>query len=94
MIYNNRFRKKRFDLYVFFLKQQPKQFAAVTAGIVGATGLAYMYADSELSANMADEGLHPPHHPWAHSGPLSTYDHAAYVIHIHNNDTKTIANNT
>ncbi|CDS12507.1 Putative Ubiquinol-cytochrome c reductaseFT cytochrome c1 subunit [Lichtheimia ramosa] len=57
--------------------EQPKQFAAVTAGIVGATGLAYMYADSELSANMADEGLHPPHHPWSHSGPLSTYDHAA-----------------
>ncbi|CDS05852.1 Putative Ubiquinol-cytochrome c reductaseFT cytochrome c1 subunit [Lichtheimia ramosa] len=57
--------------------QHPKQFAAVTAGIVGATGLAYMYVDSDISANMADEGLHPPTYPWAHSGPLSTYDHAS-----------------
>ncbi|CAO3644284.1 unnamed protein product [Mucor hiemalis] len=26
---------------------------------------------------MADEGLHPPHHPWPHSGPLDTFDHAS-----------------
>ncbi|ORX58897.1 cytochrome c1 [Hesseltinella vesiculosa] len=36
-----------------------------------------MYVDNTVSANMADEGLHPPEHPWSHNGPLSTYDHAA-----------------
>ncbi|OBZ90914.1 Cytochrome c1, heme protein, mitochondrial, partial [Choanephora cucurbitarum] len=52
-----------------------KQVTGVTAGIIGATALTYMYVDA--SANMADEGLHPPTHPWPHSGPLSTFDHAA-----------------
>ena len=47
----------------------------VTSAIVGTTAAAYMYAD--VSANMADEGLHPPSHPWPHSGPLETFDHAA-----------------
>jgi ubiquinol-cytochrome c reductase cytochrome c1 subunit len=51
------------------------QFGLVTAAIVGTTATAYMYADA--SANMADEGLHAPHYPWPHSGPLSTFDHAA-----------------
>lgn len=37
-----------------------------------------MYVDA--SANMADEGLHPPSHPWPHSGPLDTFDHASYVF--------------
>jgi ubiquinol-cytochrome c reductase cytochrome c1 subunit len=55
------------------------QFGLVTAGIVGTTAAAYMYAD--VSANsMADEGLHPPSHPWPHSGPLDTFDHASYVL--------------
>ncbi|ORZ00748.1 cytochrome C1 family-domain-containing protein [Syncephalastrum racemosum] len=54
----------------------PKKITGVTAAIVGTTALAYMYADN-VSANMADEGLHPPHYPWPHSGPLSTYDHAS-----------------
>jgi ubiquinol-cytochrome c reductase cytochrome c1 subunit len=52
------------------------QFGLVTSAIVGTTAAAYMYAD--VSANMADEGLHPPSHPWPHSGPLDTFDHAAY----------------
>ncbi|KAI8078243.1 cytochrome C1 family-domain-containing protein [Gilbertella persicaria] len=52
-----------------------KQVAGVTAGIVGATALTYMYVDA--SANMADEGLHPPSYPWPHSGPLDTFDHAS-----------------
>jgi ubiquinol-cytochrome c reductase cytochrome c1 subunit len=51
----------------------------VTTGIVGATGLAYMVANNQVSANMADEGLHPPAYPWYHSSPLHTFDHAAYV---------------
>lgn len=50
----------------------------VTTGIVGATGLAYMAAN-QVSANMADEGLHPPAYPWYHKEPLHTFDHAAYV---------------
>lgn len=49
----------------------------MTAGIVGSTALAYMYVDNTVSANMADEGLHPPEHPWPHNGPLDTYDHAS-----------------
>lgn len=53
------------------------QVGLVTASIVGATAGAYMYAD--VSANLADEGLHPPTHPWPHSGPLDTFDHASYV---------------
>ncbi|KAI7895446.1 cytochrome C1 family-domain-containing protein [Mucor mucedo] len=53
----------------------PLQFGLVTASIVGATAGAYMYAD--VSANMADEGLHPPTHPWPHTGPLDTFDHAS-----------------
>lgn len=53
------------------------QFGLVTGAIVGTTAAAYMYAD--VSANMADEGLHPPHHPWPHSGPMDTFDHASYV---------------
>ncbi|KAI9365220.1 cytochrome C1 family-domain-containing protein [Pilaira anomala] len=52
-----------------------KQITGVTAGIVGATALTYMYVDA--SANLADEGLHPPTHPWPHSGPLDTFDHAS-----------------
>ncbi|KAI8338151.1 cytochrome C1 family-domain-containing protein [Chlamydoabsidia padenii] len=57
--------------------ENSKQVAAVTAGIVGSTALAYMYVDNTVSANMADEGLHPPEHPWPHNGPLDTYDHAS-----------------
>ena len=53
------------------------QFGLMTGAIVGSTAAAYMYAD--VSANMADEGLHPPSHPWSHSGPLETFDHASYV---------------
>ncbi|GAA5809736.1 cytochrome c1 [Mucor flavus] len=52
-----------------------KQITGVTAGIIGATALTYMYVDA--SANLADEGLHPPTHPWPHSGPLDTFDHAS-----------------
>ncbi|KAL0135211.1 cytochrome c1, component of the mitochondrial respiratory chain [Mucor lusitanicus] len=55
--------------------QHPMQFGLVTGAIVGTTAAAYMYAD--VSANMADEGLHPPSHPWPHSGPLDTFDHAS-----------------
>ncbi|KAI8047023.1 cytochrome c-like domain-containing protein [Gilbertella persicaria] len=51
------------------------QFGLVTSAIVGTTAAAYMYAD--VSANMADEGLHPPSYPWPHSGPLDTFDHAS-----------------
>ncbi|SOV03444.1 probable CYT1 - cytochrome c1, heme protein [Ustilago sp. UG-2017a] len=29
------------------------------------------------SANMADEGLHPPKYPWSHSGVFETFDHAS-----------------
>ncbi|CAO3579767.1 unnamed protein product [Absidia cylindrospora] len=57
--------------------ENSKQVAAVTAGIVGSTALAYMYVDNTVSANMADEGLHPPEHPWPRNGPLDTYDHAS-----------------
>jgi len=57
------------------IASNPMQFGLVTGAIVGTTAAAYMYAD--VSANMADEGLHPPTHPWPHSGPLSTFDHAA-----------------
>ncbi|EIE75628.1 hypothetical protein G6F46_009684 [Rhizopus delemar] len=57
------------------ISSNPMQFGLVTAAIVGTTATAYMYADA--SANMADEGLHAPHYPWPHSGPLSTFDHAA-----------------
>lgn len=56
-------------------EQHPMQFGLVTGAIVGTTAAAYMYAD--VSANMADEGLHPPSHPWPHSGPLDTFDHAS-----------------
>lgn len=45
-----------------------------------------MYVDSDISANMADEGLHPPSYPWTHSGPLSTYDHASYVFNMSHPD--------
>ncbi|EPQ31224.1 uncharacterized protein PFL1_01409 [Pseudozyma flocculosa PF-1] len=32
------------------------------------------FVDS-ASANMIDEGLHPPKYPWSHSGPFETFDH-------------------
>ncbi|KAI9278047.1 cytochrome C1 family-domain-containing protein [Sporodiniella umbellata] len=57
------------------IRSHPTQFGLVTAAIVGTTAGAYMYADA--SASGADEGLHPPHHPWYHNGPLSTFDHAS-----------------
>lgn len=39
-----------------------------------------MVATNTVSANMADEGLHPPAYPWYHKSPLHTFDHAAYVF--------------
>ncbi|KAH8547995.1 cytochrome C1 family-domain-containing protein [Umbelopsis sp. PMI_123] len=57
--------------------QHSKQIAAVTTGIVGATALAYTIVDNTVSANMADEGLHPPAYPWYHNSPVHTFDHAA-----------------
>jgi len=31
----------------------------------------------EVHANSpAEDGLHPPHYPWSHSGLLDTFDHA------------------
>lgn len=59
--------------------QNSKQIALVSAGIVGATSIAYMVANNTVSANMADEGLHPPAYPWYQNSPLHTFDHAAYV---------------
>ncbi|KAI7870659.1 cytochrome C1 family-domain-containing protein [Spinellus fusiger] len=53
------------------------QIASVSAAIVGATGFAYAMASNSVHANMADEGLHAPKHPWYHSSPFHTYDHAA-----------------
>ncbi|KAG2174554.1 hypothetical protein INT44_006817, partial [Umbelopsis vinacea] len=62
--------------------ENSKQIALVSAGIVGAAGFGYMLTNNTLSANMADEGLHPPSHPWYHKDPLHTFDHAAdFPIH-------------
>lgn len=30
----------------------------------------------KLSANMIENGLHPPAFPWSHSGVFETFDHA------------------
>ncbi|PWN41695.1 hypothetical protein IE81DRAFT_324324 [Ceraceosorus guamensis] len=31
----------------------------------------------EMSANMIDEGLHPPAYPWSHKGVFETFDHSS-----------------
>ena len=46
------------------------------AGAVAMTSLGAL-ALSTRPTSMDDEVLHPPKYPWSHTGPLSTFDHAA-----------------
>lgn len=50
--------------------------AAGAAGIM-ATGSVAALAYGDMLPIMADEAVHPAHYPWAHSGPLSTFDTAS-----------------
>ncbi|ORX93006.1 hypothetical protein K493DRAFT_262923 [Basidiobolus meristosporus CBS 931.73] len=48
------------------------------AAAAAASGAAsYAYFESNIHADGADEGLHPPAFPWSHNSPLSTFDHAS-----------------
>lgn len=73
------------------VKQQAPFLASRTAAY-GSTALAvgtmawyaHMYGNGlpfvqEASANVVDEGLHPPHYPWSHSGVFETFDHSRCV---------------
>ncbi|KDN44884.1 hypothetical protein K437DRAFT_224605 [Tilletiaria anomala UBC 951] len=64
-------------------------FLASRTAVAGATALTlgsialYTQVYGELPflpvahANAKDEGLHPPHYPWSHSGIFDTFDHAS-----------------
>lgn len=71
------------------LKQRTPFFASRSAAF-GSTALAvgtiawyaHMYGNGlpfvqEASANPIEEGLHPPHFPWSHSGVFDSFDHAS-----------------
>ncbi|KNE71950.1 hypothetical protein AMAG_16374 [Allomyces macrogynus ATCC 38327] len=55
--------------------------AATTVATLGAAAaLAYSVSLTSTSAVHADteaEGLHAPHYPWNHKGPLDSFDHAS-----------------
>lgn len=60
-----------------------RKVAAALATSIAAGGLGYsisLYTSNNSSQVYADseaEGLHPPHFPWNHKGPLDSFDHAS-----------------
>jgi len=56
--------------------------AAATVGSIG--WYTHLYGTlpfiGEVSANMEDEGLHPPNYPWPHNGWFDSFDHARFVL--------------
>jgi len=69
--------------------QQASPFLASRLAAYGATGLSvgtlawytHVFGGglpglSSVSANMIDNGLHPPAYPWSHAGVFETFDHA------------------
>jgi ubiquinol-cytochrome c reductase cytochrome c1 subunit len=45
-------------------------FGLVSAGAATASTIAF-------ASGEAEHGMHPPHFPWSHEGPFSSYDHAS-----------------
>jgi len=49
------------------------------SAFVAVSGSLYLYYlnRNTVDADMAAEGLHPPHYPWTHNSPFATFDHAS-----------------
>lgn len=51
--------------------------SAVSTGAVGLVGVGGLFLWNGFHVHIIEEAVHSPVFPWTHSGPLSSYDHAA-----------------
>ncbi|KAI8451265.1 cytochrome C1 family-domain-containing protein [Phakopsora pachyrhizi] len=73
-------RQKSFQSNSFFTSRT----AALTSSLVAAGTMTWYtqiygipFVSEAKAMSAAEHGLHPPSFPWAHKGPLETFDHAA-----------------
>ena len=67
---------------IFYSKASGITFSLISVGTLAwythLFGLPFVPEAKAMTA--AEHGLHAPAYPWAHRGPLDTFDHAAYVL--------------
>lgn len=64
-----------------FLASKTAAYGSTAFAVGTLAWYSHMYAGGipfmqSADANMIDEGLHPPAHPWSHSGLFDTFDHS------------------